>query len=135
MLRLGRNVGVYERERTTQQEIVSAITSVFRRRSPPPRGARDRSDISEVVVDSTEPDTVREVIRRRYELLKSGDVGSLPVVVGVILITIYFTSKASVFFTAVNFDNLIPQMAQVTVMAIGVVFVLLMARSTCRSAI
>jgi len=74
---------------------------------------------------ATEPDTVREVIRHRYELLKSGDVGSLPVIVGVILITIYFTSKASVFFTAVNFDNLIPQMAQVTVMAIGVVFVLL----------
>ena len=42
-----------------------------------------------------------------------------------ILITIFFTAKTSVFFTAVNFDNLIPQMAQVTVMAIGVVFVLL----------
>ena len=42
-----------------------------------------------------------------------------------ILITIFFTAKTSVFFTAVNFDNLIPQMSQVTVMAIGVVFVLL----------
>jgi D-xylose transport system ATP-binding protein len=27
VLRLGRNVGVYEREKTTQQEVVSAITA------------------------------------------------------------------------------------------------------------
>ena len=27
MLRLGRNVGVYEQEKTTQQEIVDAITA------------------------------------------------------------------------------------------------------------
>jgi len=64
-------------------------------------------------------------VRRRIDALKAGDVGSLPVIVGMILITIFFTAKTNVFFTAVNFDNLIPQMAQVTVMAMGVVFVLL----------
>jgi D-xylose transport system permease protein len=64
-------------------------------------------------------------LRRRVAALKAGDVGSLPVIVGVIIITIFFTAKTSVFFTAVNFDNLIPQMAEVTVMAMGVVFVLL----------
>jgi D-xylose transport system permease protein len=64
-------------------------------------------------------------VRRRVAALKAGDVGSLPVIVGVIIITIFFTAKTSVFFTAVNFDNLIPQMAEVTVMAMGVVFVLL----------
>src|SRR5205085_509189 len=41
------------------------------------------------------------------------------------LIDVFFTLKVNVFFTAVNFDNLLPQMTQVTVMAIGVVFVLL----------
>ena len=45
--------------------------------------------------------------------------------IGIIAITAFFTSKSSVFFTAVNFSNLIVQMAGVTTIAIGVVFVLL----------
>jgi len=65
------------------------------------------------------------VLRARWVALKSGDVGNLPVIVGLIAITIFFTSKTSIFFTAVNFSNLIGQMAGVTVIAIGVVFVLL----------
>ena len=65
------------------------------------------------------------IIRARWEALKSGDVGNLPVILGVIAITLFFTYKSNVFFTAVNFSNLIGQMAGVTVIAIGVVFVLL----------
>jgi D-xylose transport system permease protein len=65
------------------------------------------------------------ILRARWVALKSGDVGNLPVIVGVIAITLFFTSKTSVFFTAVNFSNLLGQMAGVTVIAIGVVFVLL----------
>jgi D-xylose transport system permease protein len=65
------------------------------------------------------------IIRARWEALKSGDVGNLPVIIGVIAITLFFTYKSNVFFTAVNFSNLIGQMAGVTVIAIGVVFVLL----------
>jgi D-xylose transport system permease protein len=57
--------------------------------------------------------------------LKAGDVGSLPVLIFMVAIVVFFTLKVSVFFSAVNFDNLLPQMTQVTVMAIGVVFVLL----------
>ena len=64
-------------------------------------------------------------MRARWEAFKGGDVGSLPVIVGVIAITIFFTSRSNIFFTAVNFSNLIQQMAGVTVIAIGVVFVLL----------
>jgi D-xylose transport system permease protein len=47
------------------------------------------------------------------------------VIVGLIAITLFFTYKSSIFFTAGNFSNLIGQMAGVTVIAIGVVFVLL----------
>jgi D-xylose transport system permease protein len=64
-------------------------------------------------------------VRARLEALRSGDVGSLPVVIGILAITVFFTLKTNIFFTAVNFDNLIPQMAGVTTIAIGVVFVLL----------
>ena len=71
------------------------------------------------------PDSLSGLMRQRWEALKAGDVGSLPVLVFMVAIVIFFTLKVSVFFTAVNFDNLLPQMTQVTVMAIGVVFVLL----------
>jgi D-xylose transport system permease protein len=70
-------------------------------------------------------DSLAAVVHQRWEALKAGDVGSLPVLVFMVAIILFFTLKVSVFFTAVNFDNLLPQMTQVTVMAIGVVFVLL----------
>src|SRR5918911_3669956 len=65
------------------------------------------------------------ILRSRWDAFKGGDVGSLPVIVGIVAITAYFTSKTSIFFSAVNFSNLIGQMAGVTVIAVGVVFVLL----------
>jgi D-xylose transport system permease protein len=71
------------------------------------------------------PDSFGAVMRERFEALRAGDVGSLPVLVFMVAIVVFFTLKVNVFFTAVNFDNLLPQMSQVTVMAIGVVFVLL----------
>jgi D-xylose transport system permease protein len=71
------------------------------------------------------PHSLAALTRQRWEALKAGDVGSLPVLVFMVAIVVFFTLKVSVFFSAVNFDNLIPQMTQVTVMAIGVVFVLL----------
>jgi D-xylose transport system permease protein len=71
------------------------------------------------------PDSFGAVMRQRWESLKAGDVGSLPVLIFMVAIVVFFTLKVNVFFTAVNFDNLLPQMTQVTVMAIGVVFVLL----------
>ena len=75
--------------------------------------------------DPEAPDSLAALTRQRWEALKAGDVGSLPVLVFMVAIVVFFTLKVSVFFTAVNFDNLLPQMTQVTVMAIGVVFVLL----------
>ena len=66
------------------------------------------------------------VLQDRWDSIKSGDVGSWPVVLGLIAIVAFFTQKNSNFFTAVNFDNLIVQMAGTATIAIGVVFVLLL---------
>ena len=74
---------------------------------------------------AAERDSFSAIVRDRWDAFKAGDVGSLPVIVGIILITAFFTSKTNIFFTAVNFSNLIGQMAGVTVIAVGVVFVLL----------
>ena len=58
--------------------------------------------------------------------VKSGNLGVLPVVVGELAIIIYFGLTATNFFTAGNFVNVILQMAGVTMIAYGVVFVLLL---------
>jgi len=79
----------------------------------------------EIQAAAVEDTSLAAILRARWEALKSGDVGSLPVIIGLIAITLFFTSKSSIFFSAVNFTNLIGQMAGVTVIAIGVVFVLL----------
>ena len=69
---------------------------------------------------------VLDIARRRWEAIKAGDVGSLPVIVGLVLIAVFFDLKNDQFLTAGNFTNLMTQMAGVTTIAIGVVFVLLL---------
>jgi D-xylose transport system permease protein len=69
---------------------------------------------------------LRDIGRRRWEALKAGDVGSLPIVIGLALIVAFFYSRNENFLSAGNFTNLMTQMAGVTTIAIGVVFVLLL---------
>jgi len=66
------------------------------------------------------------IARRRFEAWKAGDVGVMPVVVGLCIIVAFFYSQNSNYLTAGNFTNLMVQMAGVTTVAIGVVFVLLL---------
>lgn len=78
-------------------------------------------------VGTTEPDNgLSAIAQRKWEALKAGDTGFLPVIVALIGITIFFYSKNSQYLSAGNFTNLITQMAGVTAIAIGVVFVLLL---------
>ena len=58
--------------------------------------------------------------------VRSGNLGVLPVVLGEIAIVFYFSFTATNFFTAPNFVNVILQMAGTTLIAFGVVFVLLL---------
>jgi D-xylose transport system permease protein len=63
---------------------------------------------------------------RAWENLKSGNLGVLPIAVGLVFIVVFFSYKATNFFTANNFDNVIIQMAGTAMLAYGVVFVLLL---------
>ncbi|MCE3286603.1 MAG: Xylose transporter, permease protein XylH [Gaiellaceae bacterium] len=74
--------------------------------------------------DETEQQTLWQ---RAVGNVKSGNLGVLPVVIGEVLIVTYFSFTATNFFTAGNFVNVILQMAGVTMIAFGVVFVLLIA--------
>jgi D-xylose transport system permease protein len=57
--------------------------------------------------------------------IRSGNLGSGPVIVALLLIVAVFSQTADNFFTPVNFNNIILQMAGTTLLAYGVVFVLL----------
>ena len=59
--------------------------------------------------------------------VKSGDLGSLPLIIGLVLIVIVFGFAEEVFITPRNFTNLLLQMSGIATIAIGVVFVLLIA--------
>jgi D-xylose transport system permease protein len=83
---------------------------------------------AEVAADEVAPpsNSLVQITRRRLEALKAGDVGTLPIVVGLALIVAFFRWKNANFDDPGNFTNLMTQMAGVTTIAIGVVFVLLL---------
>ena len=69
---------------------------------------------------------VGSVLKQRWDALRSGELGSWPIVIGLIAITLFFYEKQSIYVGSTNFNNLIVQMAGVTTIAFGVVFVLLL---------
>jgi D-xylose transport system permease protein len=58
--------------------------------------------------------------------VKSGELGSLPIIVGLIIIALVFQTQNDRFLTAGNFVNLIVQTAPYAVIAMGVTFALLL---------
>ena len=58
--------------------------------------------------------------------VRSGKLGSLPIIVGLIIIAIVFQTQNDRFLTSGNFVNLIVQSAAIAIIAMGVVFVLLL---------
>jgi len=67
-----------------------------------------------------------QFIRSYITRLRGGDLGQLPILVGIIIIAIVFQRANSHFLTARNFVNLVQQMAAYASIAYGVVFVLLL---------
>jgi D-xylose transport system permease protein len=71
-------------------------------------------------------DTVGAYARRWLVDVKSGELGSLPIIVGLVVIAIVFQMQNDRFLTASNFVNLIVQTAPYAVIAMGVTFALLL---------
>ena len=68
------------------------------------------------------PDTF---FARTIDNIRGGNLGSLPVLIGLTVIVVFFSFKADNFLSPGNFSNIITQMAGTTLLAYGVVFVLL----------
>jgi D-xylose transport system permease protein len=87
--------------------------------APPPAGSpATRSE-------TAESEALSVYLRRWWQGVRSGELGSLPIVFGLVVIAIVFGLLDSTFFVERNFTNLLLQMAAVATMAIGIVFVLL----------
>ena len=58
--------------------------------------------------------------------MREGELGPLPVVVGLIVIWAYFESQEGVYLSARNLSNLVLQISPIAAVAIGIVLVLLL---------
>lgn len=58
--------------------------------------------------------------------LRGGETGALPAVVGALVLVLIFANVSNVFLSKGNFANLLTQAGQVSILAMGMVFVLLM---------
>ncbi|NGN93854.1 ABC transporter permease [Nocardioides sp. KC13] len=84
------------------------------------------------VADPASPDPMPDnslggILRAYLAKIKGGEVGSLPAVLGLIALVVVFSAlRPEQFTNSFNFANLIGQSAGVTVLAMGLVFVLLL---------
>ncbi len=77
--------------------------------------------------EEKEAKTVGEYISAWWVRVLSGDLGFLPIIIGLVVIVLIFGTLDSRYFSGRNFTNLLLQMAPFATIAIGVVFVLLLA--------
>ncbi|MEU5942713.1 ABC transporter permease [Micromonospora sp. NPDC047548] len=77
-------------------------------------------------VAGTPAPTVGDHVRDYLARVRGGDLGSLPAVIGLTVLCLTFATARPVFFSAANFANLFTQGAAVTVIAMGLIFVLLL---------
>ena len=71
-------------------------------------------------------DSLADYLRGRWLRMKAGDSGVLPVIAGLILISVLFHSLNSNFLTAPNVVNLLVQGAPYMLLAMGMIFALLL---------
>src|SRR5215218_2548281 len=72
-------------------------------------------------------DSVGGVVRAYLDRVRGGDLGALPAVLGIVVLGIFFTIlRPETFLTPLNLTNLLVQAVPITVLAMGLVFVLLL---------
>jgi D-xylose transport system permease protein len=86
---------------------------------------QDTAQVEGALLATAQENTLADVVRDWRLRVRAGDLGSLPIILGFIIIATIFGLAEPLFFSSRNFVNLLLQMAAITAIAIGVVFVLL----------
>ena len=84
------------------------------------------TDVTPLAETEDERATFSGIVRSYLVKIRGGDVGALPAILGLLFLVIAFSITAENFTKPANFANLINQTAGVTVIAMGLVFVLLL---------
>jgi len=78
-------------------------------------------------ISSGHEGNLREQLTAYLQKLKAGEMGALPAVAALLVLTALFSYLSPFFFTKLNFANLFIQAAQLTTLAVALVFVILLA--------
>ncbi|GFG52789.1 ABC transporter permease [Mycolicibacterium agri] len=81
---------------------------------------------ADFAVDSRSDETFVDALRSYGPRVRGGDMGSLPAVLGLVVLFIVFGLANERFMSALNLANLITQAGAICVLAMGLVFVLLL---------
>jgi D-xylose transport system permease protein len=81
---------------------------------------------SDFAADSRSDETFGEAVRTYIRRVRGGDMGSLPAVLGLIVLFIVFGLANERFLSALNLANLVTQAGSICVLAMGLIFVLLL---------
>ncbi|MGE3288282.1 MAG: sugar ABC transporter permease [Pseudonocardia sp.] len=87
--------------------------------------APSQGAIADFGIDTTSRST-GEALRDYVARVRGGELGSLPALLGLVVLTIFFSIASDTFLTLGNLANLLAQGAGVTIIAMGLVFVLLL---------
>ena len=91
----------------------------------PPSESQTGSVISDFGIDTTSRST-GEAIRDYFDRVRGGQLGMLPALAGLVILILIFAAASGDFLTVNNLANLIEQGAGQTIIAMGIVFVLLL---------
>ena len=92
--------------------------------TPPPAGASVAD--SDFSGDNRQVATLGDAMREYWNRVRGGDIGSLPAILGLVVLFIVFSLANDKFLSTLNLANLITQSGSICVLAMGLVMVLLL---------
>ncbi len=81
---------------------------------------------ADFVGDTSSDQTFAEAVRGYLQRVRGGDMGSLPAILGLVVLFVVFGLANDRFLSALNLANLVTQAGSICVLAMGLVFVLLL---------
>ncbi|GAA0978987.1 Xylose transport system permease protein XylH [Nocardioides aquaticus] len=91
-----------------------------------PESGGDKMATGDFAADNRSAATLRDSVNDYVGRLRGGDMGSLPAVLGLVVLMIVFGLASDRFFSLLNMANLVVQAGPICLLAMGLVFVLLL---------
>ncbi len=86
----------------------------------------DRRADAAPVVTAAVPRSIGETFHNYRQRLRTGEIGSMPAVIGIVLLVVIFSTAQSGFLSVSSFISILQESAATIILAMGLVFVLLL---------